>query len=148
MRDFRIPIEEIIGIVFWSVSLWWGVHTGCVAYHATPDIEPFSYFASPLTSVPNSGDPKIIFLFGPLFVATAFALISLSIPTGWLDARFGERGTNQRVARLFVVGIGTLAMAVVVADHGAEAIAAAHRIGWHGVSAPSTVVDTACAITN
>jgi len=137
-----------IAAAFWMLVLWWGVHMGCDAYYASPDIEPFGAFARPLTTRLHHGDSKVWFLFGPLVVAAAFGLVSVSLSTKWLDRRLGPRGVNERLPRIIAASVLTSFMAIVVAQHADDAVRETQRIGWHGSPARSGPVDTVCRIAN
>lgn len=122
----RIGIASLLGLALWVFSVAWGVHLGCGAYIATPNVEPFEVLAETRFSGQVYGASKMMYLFGPMLFACIVALVLIPIRTEWLDRRFGPRGVHDRGARIVAAVVLVSLMIAITAIHSAHATSALH----------------------
>jgi len=127
-------------------SVGWGVHLGCGAYIATPNVEPFEVLAESKFSGQIYGASKTMYLFGPMLFAWIVALVLIPIRTEWLDRRFGPRGVHDRVARIFGAVVFVWLMIMITASHCSHATSALHGAQLSGQATSIGFTERMCAI--
>jgi hypothetical protein len=136
-------LAVLVGVGIWLFALWLGMHSACVAYRSTPDIDDFAHFAFPIYS---GHQGKFTYLFGPSVTAFIAGILFLSVRTSWLEKtrRLRLHLLAPLPLRAVLMGVGALLLLVVTFDHTNRSMTAAARANWHGNSLPSEIIGSLC----
>ncbi len=146
LEKMPFSFASIVAGAVLACSFGWGVHVGCAAYNATPNLEPFEVLVESGFSGQAYGASKVMYLFGPMLFACIAAIILIVVRTEWLDERFGSRGIHERIARIFVAIVFVWLMIMVSSVHASHAMSALAHMGSANQFPESPLIAKMCRI--